>query len=146
MLITVYDLSRTFSRSRRSSRRTASRRKLTLACAAGNLKSAAGGTCGDLSSPPSRWSATDGGRKLDAENWRQLSDAILGAAGPIKQALLDAGAVHGRDFAAGHVRRSDFAIIQRRAQELRPNRRGGGGHVNGDSARGAIQTRSPAGS
>ena len=69
-----------------------------LARAAGNLNAVAGGNKETFKSVGQVMTQTAGAGKLTAENWRQLSDAIPGAAGPIKQALLDAGAYTG-DFA-----------------------------------------------
>lgn len=69
-----------------------------LARAAGNLNAVAGGNKETFKSVAMVMTQTAGAGKLTAENWRQLSDAIPGAAGPIKQALLDAGAYTG-DFA-----------------------------------------------
>lgn len=69
-----------------------------LAQAAGNLNAVAGGNKETFKSVAMVMTQTAGAGKLTAENWRQLSDAIPGAAGPIKQALLDAGAYTG-DFA-----------------------------------------------
>ncbi|QJC22004.1 phage tail protein [Arcanobacterium buesumense] len=69
-----------------------------LAEAAGNLNAVAGGNKETFKSVGMVITQTAGAGKLTAENWRQLSDAIPGAAGPIKKALLDAGAYTG-DFA-----------------------------------------------
>lgn len=69
-----------------------------LAEAAGNLNAVAGGNKETFKSVGMVLTQTAGAGKLTAENWRQLSDAIPGAAGPIKQALQDMGAYTG-DFA-----------------------------------------------
>lgn len=66
-----------------------------LAEAAGNLNAVAGGNKETFKSVGMVITQTAGAGKLTAENWRQLSDAIPGAAGPIKKALQDAGAYTG---------------------------------------------------
>lgn len=68
-----------------------------LAEAAGNLNAVAGGNKETFKSVGQVITQTAGAGKLMTENWRQLTDAIPGAAGPLKQALLDAGAYTG-DF------------------------------------------------
>lgn len=68
-----------------------------LAEAAGNLNAVAGGNKETFKSVAMVLTQTAGAGKLTTENWRQLTDAIPGAAGPLKQALLDAGAYTG-DF------------------------------------------------
>lgn len=68
-----------------------------LAEAAGNLNAVAGGNKETFKSVGQVITQTAGAGKLMTENWRQLTDAIPGAAGPLKQALLEAGAYTG-DF------------------------------------------------
>lgn len=68
-----------------------------LAEAAGNLNAVAGGNKETFKSVGMVITQTAGAGKLMTENWRQLTDAIPGAAGPLKQALADAGAYTG-DF------------------------------------------------
>lgn len=68
-----------------------------LAEAAGNFNAVAGGNKDTFKSVAMVMTQTAGAGKLTTENWRQLADAIPGAAGPLKQALLDAGAYTG-DF------------------------------------------------
>lgn len=68
-----------------------------LAEAAGNLNAVAGGNKETFKSVGLVITQTAGAGKLMTENWRQLTDAIPGAAGPLKQALADAGAYTG-DF------------------------------------------------
>lgn len=68
-----------------------------LAEAAGNLNAVAGGNKETFKSVGLVITQTAGAGKLMTENWRQLTDAIPGAAGPLKQALLEAGAYTG-DF------------------------------------------------
>lgn len=68
-----------------------------LAEAAGNLNAVAGGNKETFKSVGQVITQTAGAGKLLTENWRQLTDAIPGAAGPLKQALADAGAYTG-DF------------------------------------------------
>ena len=66
-----------------------------LAMAAGNLNAAAGGTAETYKTVGMVLTQTSGLGKLTTENWNQLSEAIPGASGMIKQALLDAGAYTG---------------------------------------------------
>lgn len=69
-----------------------------LAEAAGNLNAVAGGNAETFKSVGMVMTQTAGAGKLTGENWRQLSDAIPGASGKIKDALQQAGAYTG-DFA-----------------------------------------------
>ena len=59
-----------------------------LAEAAGNLNAVAGGNKETFASVGMVLTQTAGAGKLTGENWRQLSDAIPGASGKIKEALL----------------------------------------------------------
>ena len=63
--------------------------------AAGNLNAVAGGTNQSFESVALAITQTAGAGKLTTENWRQLTNQIPGAAGVLKQALLDAGAYTG---------------------------------------------------
>ncbi len=69
-----------------------------LAEAAGNLNAVAGGNKDTFASVGMVLTQTAGAGKLTGENWRQLSDAIPGASGKIKDALLKNKAYTG-DFA-----------------------------------------------
>ncbi|WP_298578713.1 tape measure protein [uncultured Olegusella sp.] len=67
----------------------------SLAEAAGNLNAVAGGNKDTFKSVGLVMTQTAGVGKLTTENFRQLSDAIPGASGQLKQALQDAGAFSG---------------------------------------------------
>ena len=66
-----------------------------LAEAAGNLNAVAGGNAETFKSVGLVVTQTAGAGKLMTENWRQLTDAIPGVSGPLKQAMLDQGAFTG---------------------------------------------------
>lgn len=68
-----------------------------LAMAAGNLNAVAGGNVQTYKSVGQVITQTAGAGKLMTENWRQLTDAIPGAAGRLKNALKEVGAYTG-DF------------------------------------------------
>lgn len=68
-----------------------------LTIAAGNLNAAAGGSADTFQSVALVMTQTAGAGKLTTENWRQMMNAIPGAAGVMMQALEDAGAYVG-DF------------------------------------------------
>lgn len=63
--------------------------------AAGNLNAVAGGNAQTFESVASVMTQTAGAGKLTTENWKQLTNQIPGAAGVLKQALLDMGAYTG---------------------------------------------------
>lgn len=67
--------------------------KLTEAM--GNLNAVAGGDANTFQSVALALTQTAGAGKLTTENWRQMMNQIPGAAGVLKQALLDAGAYTG---------------------------------------------------
>ena len=67
--------------------------KLTEAM--GNLNAVAGGDANSFQSVALALTQTAGAGKLTTENWRQMMNQIPGAAGVLKQALLDAGAYTG---------------------------------------------------
>lgn len=67
--------------------------KLTEAM--GNLNAVAGGDANSFQSVATALTQTAGAGKLTTENWRQMMNQIPGAAGVLKQALLDAGAYTG---------------------------------------------------
>lgn len=82
-----------------------------LAEAAGNLNAVAGGNKETFKSVGQVITQTAGAGKLMTENWRQLTDAIPGAAGPLKQALADAGAYTGdfsKAMADGEISAEEF--------------------------------------
>ena len=66
-----------------------------LAEAAGNLNAAAGGTKDTYRTVGMVLTQTAGLGKLTTENWNQLSEAIPGASGMLKQSMLEAGAYTG---------------------------------------------------
>lgn len=63
--------------------------------AAGNLNAVAGGNAQTFESVALVLTQTAGAGKLTTENWKQLTGQIPGAAGVLKQALLDMGAYTG---------------------------------------------------
>lgn len=82
-----------------------------IAQAAGNLNAVAGGNAETYKSVGMVLTQTAGAGKLTTENWMQLSDAIPGAAGRLKQALLDAGAYTGNfndAMSAGEITADEF--------------------------------------
>ena len=82
-----------------------------LGQAAGNLNAVAGGNAETFKSVAMVMTQTAGAGKLVTQNWNQLTDAIPGAAGPIKQALLDAGAYTGNfndAMQAGQITSDEF--------------------------------------
>lgn len=82
-----------------------------LAEAAGNLNAVAGGNAETYSRVGQVLTQTAGAGKLTTENWMQLSDAIPGAAGRLKQAMLDAGAYTGNfsdAMANGEITAEEF--------------------------------------
>lgn len=83
-----------------------------VAEAAGNLNSVAGGNADTFRSVSQALSQTAGAGKLTAENWNQLTDAIPGASGALRQAMRDAGAFEG-DFreamSNGEISAAEFA-------------------------------------
>lgn len=66
-----------------------------LTQAAGNLNAVAGGNAETFKSVSRTLTQSAGAGKLMTEDWNMLADAIPGAAGPLKQALQDAGAYTG---------------------------------------------------
>nr|WP_269213854.1 tape measure protein [Schaalia sp. lx-260] len=82
-----------------------------LAQAAGNLNAVAGGNKETFKSVGMVLTQTAGAGKLTGENWRQLSDAIPGASGKIKDALKEAGAYTGdfsKALSEGQVSAEEF--------------------------------------
>lgn len=63
--------------------------------AAGNLNAVAGGSADTFSTMSQVLTQTAGAGKLTTENWRQLTEAIPGASGVLKQALQENGAYVG---------------------------------------------------
>lgn len=89
--------------------------KLTEAM--GNLNAVAGGDANSFQSVALALTQTAGAGKLTTENWRQMMNQIPGAAGVLKQALLDAGAYTGNFEEAlkkGQITAEEFnaAIMQ----------------------------------
>lgn len=89
--------------------------KLTEAM--GNLNAVAGGDANSFQSVALALTQTAGAGKLTTENWRQMMNQIPGAAGVLKQALLDAGAYTGNFEEAlkkGEITAEEFnaAIMQ----------------------------------
>lgn len=89
--------------------------KLTEAM--GNLNAVAGGDANSFQSVALALTQTAGVGKLTTENWRQMMNQIPGAAGVLKQALLDAGAYTGNFEEAlkkGQITAEEFnaAIMQ----------------------------------
>lgn len=82
-----------------------------LAEAAGNLNAVAGGNADTYGTVTQVMTQTASAGKLVTENWRQLTDAIPGAAGRLKDAMLEAGAYTG-DFsdamANGEITAEEF--------------------------------------
>lgn len=66
-----------------------------LAEAAGNLNAVVGGNADTYKSVTQAMVQTAGAGKLTTENWNQITDAIGGAAGPLQEAMLKAGAYTG---------------------------------------------------
>lgn len=66
-----------------------------LAESLGNLNSVAGGSPETYARLGQALTQTAGAGKLTTENWNQVTDAISGAAGPLQDALLQAGAYTG---------------------------------------------------
>ena len=66
-----------------------------LTQAAGNLTAVAGGGADAFKSVAMMLTQTAGAGKLTTENWNQLTDAIPGASGRLKDAMLQAGAYTG---------------------------------------------------
>jgi len=87
-----------------------------LAKALGNLNAVAGGNAETFGRVGQVLGQTAGAQKLTTENWQQLAEAIPGAAGPLMDALLNAGAYTGnfRDaMAEGQITAEEFnAAIQ----------------------------------
>lgn len=82
-----------------------------LAEAAGNLNAVVGGNADTYRSVTQAMIQTAGAGKLTTENWNQITDAIGGAAGPLQDAMLRAGAYTGnfRDaMAAGEITAEEF--------------------------------------
>lgn len=67
----------------------------SLAESLGNLNAVAGGSPETYARLGSALTQTAGAGKLTTENWNQVTDAISGAAGPLQDALLQAGAYTG---------------------------------------------------
>lgn len=83
----------------------------TLAMAAGNLNSVAGGNADTFRSVGLVLTQTAGAGKLTTENWNQLSNAIPGASGKLQEAMKANGAFTGnfRDaMAKGEVTAEEF--------------------------------------
>lgn len=85
--------------------------------AAGNLNAAAGGDANTFESVASVLTQTAGAGKLTTENWKQMMNQIPGAAGVLKQALLDMGAYEGNfeeALSKGKITAEEFnaAIMQ----------------------------------
>ena len=82
-----------------------------LAEAAGNLNAVVGGNADTYRSVTQAMIQTAGAGKLTTENWNQITDAIGGAAGPLQDAMLKAGAYTGnfRDaMAKGEITAEEF--------------------------------------
>ena len=85
--------------------------------AAGNLNAVAGGNAQTFESVASVLTQTAGVGKLTTENWKQLTGQIPGAAGVMKQALLEMGAYEGsfeEALSSGAITAEEFnaAIMQ----------------------------------
>lgn len=84
-----------------------------LAEAAGNLNSIAGGTADTYKAVGMVLTQTAGRGKLVTENWNQLSNAIPGAAGKVKEALEQAGAFTGnfnKAMELGEITAEEFNV------------------------------------
>src|SRR6218665_2451478 len=82
-----------------------------LAEAAGNLNAVAGGNADTFRSVGMALTQTAGAGKLTTENWNQLANAIPGAAGPLIDALSEAGAFTGNfreEMAKGEITADEF--------------------------------------